>query len=68
MAKLVVNVEDVHVFGDGDVINLVDNPFFLGEASILDERYIQKLEILEVLIRKRRVLLQELKGSVPTHV
>jgi hypothetical protein len=62
--RLIINVENVHLFGDGDVINLMDNPSFLGEGSILDNRYIEKLELLEILIRKRRIFLQNFKRAL----
>jgi hypothetical protein len=65
MAKLIVNVENVHLFRDGEEIDLMDNSFFLGEGSILDSRNLQKLEFLEIAIRKRRVLLEEFKNNIP---
>ena len=38
LAKLIVNVENIHLFGDAHVINLMDNPFFGDEGSALDCR------------------------------
>jgi hypothetical protein len=35
--NLVISVVDVHRFANGDVNDLVDNPFFFGESSILDD-------------------------------
>lgn len=67
MARLIINVEDIHVLRDGDVFNLTDHLFLLGETGSLDWRYIEKLEILEILVRERRMLLQDLKcGASPS--
>ena len=46
----------------------MDNPFFLGESSVLDGRNLRKLEFLEVAIRKRRVLLEKIKNNIPSGV
>jgi hypothetical protein len=45
MAGLALNVEDFHVFGDGDVIDLMDNPFFLGELLGCTRRITRKTVI-----------------------
>ena len=65
---LVIYVDDGAIFRDGEIFNLVNDPSFLGEGSIFDYGRTQKLELLEGLIRERRMFLEQFKSHIPNGV
>lgn len=49
--------------GNHGILDLLNDPFFFGKASVLDYGLIIKLKALEVLIRERRSQLEQVLGT-----
>lgn len=58
-----LNVSEERSSENARLLDLVDDPFFLGKASVLDRGLVVKLESLEILLRERRAQLEQFLNS-----
>lgn len=63
-----INVPDSRPCGDEGLLDLVNDPFFLGKASALDHLLLVKLKRYEILFRERRAQLEQLLGPESTTI
>ena len=58
-----VNVGNDSSSRDNGLLDLVNDPFFLGKASVLDHELLVKLKRYEVLFGERRAQLEQILGA-----